>query len=362
MQKPLVVFVSALCTGLLAALCPAAHLREVQDIELPAVRGSIDHMAVDVAGGKLFVAVAEDHSVEVVDLRTGRVVARVTGLKQPHRVALLPLTANVRRDALLSPTSGVPEQQDLIITSKATLHADVYDGLTYLPIKQIEIEQRQGEIQFDAQFGQAYIGAESDTDAVLDVIDQSYVKVQQIRLASRPGSFRLESGGHRIFVNLPTIGLVAVVDRAQGQVVALWQLAARGNSGMALDDAHHRLLISAQDPAELLVLDTQTGRIVASLGCVGDAEDVFYAADTGLIYISGGEGFIDVFHQTDPDNYELVRRVSTAKGARTSLYVPQWHKLFLAIPDGEGGQPQIRVYEAGDDDAGTRTLGSTDTR
>jgi hypothetical protein len=62
-----------------------------------------------------------------------------------------------------------------------------------------------------------------------------------------------------------------------------------------------------------------------------------------------------VFHQTNPDNYELVEKVSTAKGARTSLYVPQWHRLFLAIPDSEGGQPQIRVYEAGDSGAGTET-------
>jgi hypothetical protein len=347
MYKLLVVSVFGLCSLLrVAAAFPAAKLHEVQNIELPAVSGPIDHMAADVAGANLFVAAAEDHSVEAVDLKAGRVVARITGSKQPHRIALIPLTAEIRRRALLSSTSGIPQAQDLIVTNKADLHADVYDGLTFLPIKQIEVEQHQGDIQFDAQVGWAYIGAESASEPVLAVIDESYVKVQQIRLGGRPASFQLEGNGDRVFVNLPTIGIVAVVDRIQGQVVASWQLGARGNLAMALDEAHHRLFISAQEPAKLFVLDTQTGRIIVSLDCVGGAEDIFYAADSGIIYVSGGEGFIDVFHQVSPDNYELVEKVPTARGARTSLYVPQWHRLFVAIPSREGAQPQIRVYEA----------------
>jgi DNA-binding beta-propeller fold protein YncE len=347
MYKLLGVSVFGLCSLLrTAAAFPAAKLHEVQSIELPAVSGPIDHMAADVAGAKLFVAAAEDHSVEAVDLKAGRVVTRVTGLKQPQRVALIPPTAEIRRRALLSSTSGIPEGQELIVTNRGDLHADIYDGLTFLPIKQIEVEQNQGDIQFDARVGRAYIGGESGGEPVLAVIDESYVKVQEILLSGRPASFQLESKGNRIFVNLPTMGTVAVVDRMQGRVVASWRLAARGNFAMALDEAHHRLFISARDPAKLLVLDTQTGRTIASLDCVGDAEDIFYAADRGLIYVSGGEGFIDVFHQVSQDNYELVEKVPTAKHARTSLYVPQWHRLFVAIPSREGVQPQIRVYQA----------------
>ena len=347
MYKRLLVSAFSLCSLLrVAAAFPAAQLHEVQSIELPAVSGPIDHMAADVAGAKLFVAAGEDHSVEALDLKAGRVVTRVTGVKQPQRIALIPLTAEILRLALLSSTSGIPEGQELIVTNKGDLHADVYDGLTFLPIKQIEVEQNQGDIQFDAGGGRAYIGGESGGEPVLSVIDESYVKVQEIHLSGRPASFQLEGNGQRIFVNLPTIGIVAVVDRAQGRVVASWHLAARANFAMALDEAHHRLLISARDPAKLLVLDTQTGRTIASLDCVGDAEDIFYAADRGLIYVSGGEGFIDVFQQISPDNYKLVEKVPTAKRARTSLYVSQWHRLFVAIPGSEGVQPQIRVYEA----------------
>jgi len=347
MYKRLLVSVLGLCSLLrVTSAFPAAQLHEIQNIELPPLSGPIDHMAVDVAGAKLFVAAGENHSVEAVDLKAGRVVSRIIGSKQPQRISLISPTAEIRRRALLSSTSGIPEWQELIVTNGEDLHADVYDGLTFLPIKQIEVEQNQGDIQFDARVGRAYIGGESGGKPVLAVIDESYVKVQEIHLSSRPASFQLESNGQRIFVNLPALGIVAVVDRMQGQVVASWHLPARGNFAMALDEAHHRLFIGARDPAKLLVLDTQTGRAIASLDCVGDAEDIFYAADRGLIYVSGGEGFVDVFRQVSPDNYQLVEKVPTAKHARTSLYVPQWHRLFVAIPGREGVQPHIRVYEA----------------
>ena len=63
----------------------------------------------------------ENHSVEAVDLKAGQVVTRVAGLKQPQRIALIPLTAEIRRRALLSSTSGIPEGQELIVTNRADL-------------------------------------------------------------------------------------------------------------------------------------------------------------------------------------------------------------------------------------------------
>lgn len=193
MYRRLLVSVLGLCSLLrVTSAFPAAQLHEIQNIELPALSGPIDHMAVDVAGAKLFVAAGENHSVEAIDLKAGRVTTRVTGSRQPQRISLIPPSAEIRRRALLSSTSEIPEGQELIVTNAEDLHADVYDGLTFLPIKQIEVEQNQGDIQFDARVGRAYIGGESGGGPVLAVIDESYVKVQEIRLSSRPASFQLE--------------------------------------------------------------------------------------------------------------------------------------------------------------------------
>ncbi|CAN0515026.1 unnamed protein product, partial [Phaeothamnion confervicola] len=56
-------------------------------------------------------------------------------------------------------------------------------------------------------------------------------------------------------------------------------------------------LVGTRSPAQLLVLDTTTGRIVATLASVGDADDIFYDRNAARIYVSGGEGFVYVFEQ-----------------------------------------------------------------
>ena len=78
---------------------------------------------------------------------------------------------------------------------------------------------------------------------------------------------------------------------------------------------------------------------------MGDADDLFYDAVRKLVYISGGEGFIDIFAQSNPDHYHPAGRIPTASGARTSLFVPELNRLYLAVPH-RGNQPtEIRVYE-----------------
>jgi hypothetical protein len=114
---------------------------------------------------------------------------------------------------------------------------------------------------------------------------------------------------------------------------------------MALDEGDHRLFVGTRSPARLLVLDTETGKPVANLASVGDADDIFYDAKAKRIYVSGGAGAIRVFTQKDPNQYKVLGEVSTAEGARTSLFVPGWRKLYLAVPDYGGQQAEVRIYK-----------------
>ena len=115
---------------------------------------------------------------------------------------------------------------------------------------------------------------------------------------------------------------------------------------MALDETNHRLFVGTRNPAKLLVLDTETGETITGLDSSGDADDIFYDATTGRIYVSGGEGAISVFEQKDPDTYNLVDKVDTAEGARTSLFVPESRTLYLAVPHRGDQQAEIRAFEA----------------
>jgi hypothetical protein len=105
------------------------------------------------------------------------------------------------------------------------------------------------------------------------------------------------------------------------------------------------LFVGCRLPARLVVLDTTSGRIVTSLATVGDTDDVFYDPGRHLVYVIGGEGAVEVLRQHDPDHHEAVRRIKTAPGAGTGLFVPGFNRLFVAVPHRGLQSARVLVYE-----------------
>jgi DNA-binding beta-propeller fold protein YncE len=303
------------------------ELKLLRKIDLPGVNGRIDHMAIDLESNRLFVAALGNNSVEVVDMAKGSVAQSLPGFPEPQGVLLL------------------PETHELVVTNGGSRHADVYDSRSLRKIKSIELKEDNDNIRYDANAKLGYVGCGSGRHGALAILDLTrHAKAGEIALSGHPESFQLEQTGTRIFVNVPTSGAIEVIDRRQGRVVSAWQVSARRNYPMALDEAHHRLFIGTRDPAKLLVLDTETGKTTASLDSVGDADEIFYVPASGKIYVSGGEGFVYIFRQQDAERYSLASRVATATGARTSLYVPERNQLLVAAPKTSTAPARILVY------------------
>jgi DNA-binding beta-propeller fold protein YncE len=324
------LLVACVLLGCEAQTQKTSALRRVQTIPLPGVQGRIDHLAVDLADGRLFVAALENGTLEVVDLKSGKRVGQVGGLQEPQGVAYIPGTHR------------------LIVSEGGRGFADVYDARTLRREDEIPLGPDPDNVRYDPATDRAYVGYGGGADSALGVIDlKTDTQVADIKLSGHPESFQLEKNGERIFVNVPDSGEVEVVDRNKGSVVATWPIkGASENFPMALDEADHRLFVGTWSPARLLVLDTETGKTVANLGSVGDADDIFYDAKAKRIYVSGGGGATRVFAQKDANNCESLGEVSTAEGARTSLFVPELRRLYVAVPDYSGQQAAIRVYEA----------------
>jgi DNA-binding beta-propeller fold protein YncE len=140
---------------------------------------------------------------------------------------------------------------------------------------------------------------------------------------------------------------VAVVDRTKRSVVATWGTAgAFSNYPMALDEEDHRLFIVCRLPARLVVMDTNTGKVIEKLPVIGDSDDVFYDKARKRVYATGGEGGISVYQQQDPDHYKQIANLPTVKGARTSFFSPDLSKMFVAVRR-QGSEPAaIRIYSA----------------
>ena len=304
----------------------AAPLKLKQTIPLSGVEGRIDHFAVDASGERLFVCALGNNTVEVLDLHKGQRVRSITGLGAPQAAAY------------------VSELDRLFVANDKGGICRIYDGKSFQAVGELNLEDDADNVRYDEAAKKIYIGFGSGGIAVVNAPDGKQVGL--IKLSAHPEAFQLEKNGSRIFVNVPNSRHVAVIDRNKSEVVARWKTdLAFGNFPMALDEANHQLFIGCRFPSKLVVLDIDSGDVVAKIDISGDSDDVFYDSKRHRIYAICGAGKIDVIEQADPKTYKALTKVDTANGARTGLFVPERDTLFVAVPH-RGSQPaEIRCYQ-----------------
>src|SRR5262249_20118245 len=275
-------------------------LRLERKIELPDVQGRIDHLAVDPRTRRRCVAALGSDTSGVGEVEAGKRAGTVRGLAEPQGV-LFATDAN-----------------RVFVANGKDGSVRVFDAASLAPLERIALGDDADNVRLDRATGRVWVGY---GDGALAALDAKGAKVQDVPLGGHPESFQLETNGPRIFVNVPKLRKVAVIDRGKDAVVASWKTGdATANYPMALDERDKRLFVVCRTPARLLVLDTDSGRIVATMPTVGDSDDVFYDGAARRIYVSGGEGAVAVYQQTDADHYTETARISTSKGARTSLF------------------------------------------
>ena len=306
------------------AMQPLQPLEFLTAIRLPDVRGRIDHMDIDPDGERLFVAALGNDSVEVIDLRAGKRSARLERMAEPQGVVY---AAAAKRLFVANGRSG---------------RIDVFAGSGLAGAGHVDGLDDADNLRYDARSGRLYAGY----GRAIAVIDAATAKrLRGIRLAGHPESFQLESAGPRIFVNVPSAGQIAVVDRNTGAVLATWALGDKqANFAMALDEAERRLIVATRRPAALLVYDIDDGRQVASIPIAGDVDDLFFDATRKRVYAICGEGVVDIVQQRDADHYVPTARVATAPGARTGLLAASADVLYVAVPARDASVAEIRVY------------------
>jgi DNA-binding beta-propeller fold protein YncE len=322
----LLVWSGLIATG--QAQDSTAPLTLDKTIPMPKVEGRIDHMAVDVAGQRLFVAALENNTVEVLDLKAGTVIKSLSGFAEPQGIAY------------------VPEFNRVFVANGQDGTCRILDAQSLKTISSVQCGDDADNVRYDDAAKRIYVGYGNGALAVLDA--KTGAKLSDIKLAAHPESFRLETGGPRIFVNVPRADHIAVVDREKSEVTATWPLKdAKANFPMSLDEANHRLFAGCRNPPRLLIYDysTPTGRLVTSLPISRDTDDLFFDPANKLIYVSCGQGTIEVIQQTDADHYTAAKTIPTAAGARTSLLVPELKILCLAVPHRGTQLAEIRVFK-----------------
>ena len=320
-----------------AAAQQAPALTPKDPIKLTNVEGRMDHLSIDVKGQRLFVTAFDNHTLEVIDLKTGRQVHAIPGLNEPQ-----------------APFYDAATNR-LWVTGGGDGSVNIFDGTSYKLLQTVKLSSDADNIRYDARSKHILVGYGGEKflagkvtrpggDGALAIIDAGGKKIAEIPMDAHPESFQLEKIGTRVFVNVPDHQEVEVADLAKGTVLARWPVTAcTTNFPMSLDEAHHRLFVGCRMPAQLVVFDTESGKIVASPAMVEHTDDLFYDASKGRIYVLG-EGFIDVWRQQDADHYDRMGRVATPADSRTGLFVPDLGELFETVPHHGAQGAQISVY------------------
>src|SRR5580692_293121 len=340
-----------LFASLMAFAAPAGAQTEpmpklIGYIPLPDLEGWMDHLAADPKGQRLFVPGEHKKSIEVVDLRAGKVIHTITGFDgNPRKTIYLPDTNQIWVD------DG---------NSVKSFSAETYALLKNIPF---DLDPSSKLIPdngaFDPVSRQFYVTITADANSATATVKGS-VEIIDTKTGTRAGNIKLDgtdpsgiafdAATPRMFVILGDTAQVQVIDRDKRAIIATWEITGgTAPHTVAIDTAHHRLFVGARvkpghlfKPGKMVVMNTDTGKVVAALDTEGGADEIQYDAASQRVYFTGTTGHVDVFKQVDADTYQHLGKLITAADAKTSLLVPELKRFYVAVPKRNVAIPPTR--------------------
>src|SRR6266852_2981380 len=300
----------------------------VQEIPLPNVGGRIDHFTFDAKRKRVVGAALGNNTVEIVDTFAGKDIHSITGGANPQGLVY------------------VSELDRLFVANGTDGKLRIYDGGSFKLLNTVDIGEDADNVRYDPAEKRVYVAFGGDEVGGIAVVDAASGKRLEdvAKLDAHPESFQIASSKPVIYANIATKAKVVVIDRTTHKVTE-WPLkTGKANYPMALDEADHRVFVVTGKPAQLVVLDSDSGAMVASVACVNDSDDVYYDASRKRIYAPGGEGFISVIQQSDADHYEALAKIPTTVGARTGLWYEKRDRFYLAVPASSKQGAALWVY------------------
>ena len=318
MTKPVPGIRRALALAALLAILAACHASAARGqgaplvleriIVLKDVAGRIDHLAVDVAHGRLFVAELGNGSLEAIDLKSGTVLGRIAGLKAPQGVAYL------------------PTQDQVVVAGGGDGVVRFFRAADLAPVGSLALGEEADNVRIDAPTGHVVVGFGSGALAVIDPTSRKVLVTAP--LPAHPEGFQLEAGW--AYVNVPGARSIHVLDLATGRQLAVWPNGwLNSNYSLALDPKAALIAAVYRLPSTLAIIDIGTGARRQTAATCGDADDVFFDHARRRIYVICGSGAVDVFG-ADAKGYSRLAHVPSRNGARTGFFAPQLNRLFVA--------------------------------
>src|SRR6185295_3276739 len=149
-----------------------------------------------------------------------------------------------------------------------------------------------------------------------------------VKLGGKPEA-AVSDGAGRIFVNIEDKSEVVCFDADKLEVLSRWPLApGEEPTGLSFDAKNHRLFAGCGNQ-KLVVLDSQSGKVISSVAIGEGVDGTAFDAETGCAFSSNGDGTLTVVHEVDPATFQVLENAKTARGARTLTLDPKAHEIYL---------------------------------
>jgi DNA-binding beta-propeller fold protein YncE len=315
---------------LLALTALAADGQERPPLERIAVieskgMGKLDHVCVDAKNARLFLANTGNNTLDVMDLKTNKLLKQVAGQNKIHGIAYV-------------------AELDRLFVGNGEGVCNVLDGKDFTLLKAHKVKGADN-VCYDPRTHHVFAAG----DEMVAVIDAKTLElVASVKIPGSPHGVEVASKHPRFYINTGPPSQVVVIDTNSNEIVARHMLPAdKSIAPLALDEANNRIFVGSRNKPRVAVLDLESGKEIASVTIGDNVDDLFYDAKAKRIYASCGGGTIAVIRQIDADRYEALTNVTTVKGAKTSTYDAGAQRLYLAVPRQEGKEgPEIWVYQA----------------
>jgi DNA-binding beta-propeller fold protein YncE len=293
----------------------------LKTIHLPGTEGW-DYLTMDSAARILYIS--RENRIDAVNVDTGMIVGKVTGLDGTN--GLLP----------------VPELGRGFATNEDKSEVVIVDLKTLQKIGTVKTGNAPDSFAYEPVTKRVFIMNSAGASATAINAAQGTV-AGTVPLDGQP-EFVVADGKGSVFINITDKNQVVEVDAKALKVLHRWPLApGEGPSGISMDRKNRRLF-SACDNQKMIVMNADTGKVVAALRTGAGTDASVFDPDTMNAFApAGGAGTLTIIHEDSPDKFSVLEEIDTQSGARTATLDTKTHNVITVTARHGHGSTHLDV-------------------
>jgi hypothetical protein len=205
----------------------------------------------------------------------------------------------------------------------------MFDAKTLQMIKKIDVQGNPDGIMFDPFNERVWVLSHSQPNAtVIDAKDGSIVGT--IDLGGAPEQAASDGNG-RVYVDVEDKASIAVVDAKALTVTTHYDISSSAQvpAGLALDPKNHILFAACRNPASMVILDANTGKVITSVPIGAGVDGAGFDAKTMEAFSSQGDGTLTVVKESSPSSFAVEQTLQTQPTGKTMTIDSKTNQIYI---------------------------------